>query len=137
MSTNFGAAAEDYAKYRVGFPLSVAPKIGRRDEPDDGACSAAYASCWIGHVCAGADRVECVCRIGPRQWDAGAGADARRDGARGGRPRGVWSSGIARRGGRVMLSWSSNSPVYLCVTPIDLRKSFEGLGALVECSSKV
>jgi transposase len=31
-----------------------------------------------------------------------------------------------------MLSWSSNSPVHLCVTPIDLRKSFEGLGALVQ-----
>lgn len=31
-----------------------------------------------------------------------------------------------------MLSLPTNSRVYLCVQPVDLRKGFDGLGALVE-----
>jgi transposase len=31
-----------------------------------------------------------------------------------------------------MLSLPANAQVYLCVQPVDLRKSFDGLGALVE-----
>src|SRR5487761_1588684 len=70
-------------------------------------------------------------RDSPDQWRSlgGPGGRSGRAGSRGGRRR---SFAASQRGGRVMLNLPAQPRVYLCTTPVDLRKSFDGLSGLVE-----